>query len=286
MFKPVSEMTRLCSGDREHSRLPLTSCLSTHNSQQLTTCWPWSVGSRKGTLPPEWRAWAHTSTLMVTSSLQKANKRNHKASSNHTRSVINRAATLLCSGACSSCDRNTENVLELGHNEEHKLRWKPSARLREEAGAMECVQERQNYQSQGDRLKQSPHLFLMVSFSKNTLTVSISHMRPMETKVAQCGQRQPASMWERQSIWRSYWCTLPVQLCPSFLGAECLNTHQQVLFLLSCLLPRAVSIPLLTTVLRKPTHSMKAWEDRGRLHSLDPRAAHYEWPFCQVCLSV
>lgn len=146
---------------------------------------------------------------MVTSSLQKANKRNQKASSNHTRSVINRAATLLCSGACSSCDRNTENVLELGHNEKHKLRWKPSARLREEAGAMECVQERQSYQSQGDRLKQSPHLFLMVSVSKNTLTVSISHMRPMETKVAQCGQSQPASMWERQSIWRSYWCTLP-----------------------------------------------------------------------------
>lgn len=169
---------------------------------------------------------------------------------------------------------------------EHKLRWKPSARLREEAGAMGFVHERQSYQSQGDRLKQSPHLFLMVSFSRNTLTVFISRMRPMKTKVTQCGQSQPASLWKRQSIWRSHWCTLPCSSMSKHLRAECLNTNQQVLFLLSCLLLRAASIPLLTTELRKPTHSMKAWEDRGRLHSLDPRTAHYEWPFCQVCLSV
>lgn len=28
-------------------------------------------------------------------------------------------------------------------------------------------------------------------------------------KAAQCGQSQSVSVWERQSIWRSHWCTLP-----------------------------------------------------------------------------
>lgn len=67
---------------------------------------------------------------------------------------------------------------------------------------------------------QTKTIFLLVPHNillKNTLTGFISHIRPMKTKVTQCDQSQPASMWERQSIWRAHWCTLPCSSMSNYL---------------------------------------------------------------------
>lgn len=117
MFKPVSEMTRLCRRDWEHLRLPLlhVSVPTIHSSWLPAGHDLWGLG-RAPFLQSEEHWPTHPPSF----------------SHHHCRKQIKEIAKppqitlwalsteqLLCfvPGACSSGDRNIENVLELGHNE-------------------------------------------------------------------------------------------------------------------------------------------------------------------------